>query len=123
MSSGRKRRAHRGASSTQLARQWAILRLLEARAYSIRELADELGSSKSSIQRDLSTLAEHFMIVAEQEGQQKRMYRLERNRAPINLRISPCEIRALEQAIQQGRDGELEPLRTLRCKLLAFLAE
>jgi len=111
---------HRRASSSQLARQWAILRLLEVRDYSVRELADELQSSKSSIQRDIATLQEHFMIVAKSAGQQKRVYRLERHRAPGVLRFTRAELVALEVAIGAVDECAGMPLRTLLCKLRTY---
>lgn len=111
----------RRASSTQLARQWAVLKLLESRDYSIRELAETLGASKSSIQRDLSTLQEHFMIITNLEGQQKRLYRLIRGGPPKSLRINHEEMRALEEVIEQLRDGQSDRLRTLALKLRPFV--
>ncbi len=117
MSTGGKHPPHRRSSSIQLARQWAILRLLETRDYSIRELADELQSSKSSIQRDIATLQEHFMIVARCAGQQKRVYRLERQRAPGFLRITKAEIMTLEAAVSVASDSDRSVLSALLCKL------
>lgn len=112
----------RGANASQLARQWGILRMLESRAYSIRELAQTLGASKASIQRDLDTLQHHFMIVATSAGAQKRVYRLERGMAPRAFKLHPEELRALEKALEcDGHDGER--LRSLYLKLSALLEE
>jgi predicted DNA-binding transcriptional regulator YafY len=94
MVSGRdKRAALRRQNSAQLARQWAILKLLETKEYSIRELADELATSKSSVQRDLATLQEHFMIVTHQVGEQKRVYGVDGPQRSGGVRI-------------RGADGE-----------------
>ena len=48
----------RRADSQQLVRQWALLRLLSAsgRAFAVKELAEQLGVSKATVQRDLATL-------------------------------------------------------------------
>jgi predicted DNA-binding transcriptional regulator YafY len=107
----------RGPGSAQLARQWAILRLLGTRAYSILELANELGTSKSSVQRDITTLQQHFMIVAHPVGQQKRVYRLARPAPALSVRVSRDEIRALEVAIEKEGESHARTLESLAHKL------
>lgn len=64
--------------STQLRRQWSLLRLLagSGRSFKVKELAEQLGCSKSTIQRDLATLEGLFAVVEEQAGTQVRRYRV-----------------------------------------------
>jgi predicted DNA-binding transcriptional regulator YafY len=110
--------------SHQLVRQWAILRMLENREYSVRELAAELGSSKSSIQRDIVTLQEHFMIVAISVGQQKRVYRLERQRAPRSIRFARDELAAFDRILHEhSGDDDCTSLLSLRRKLHAIASD
>ena len=114
------RKSPRRASSSQLARQWAMLRLLENRAYCVRELAEQLGVSKSSVQRDITTLQEHFMITATSVNQQKRLYRLERHKPPACIQITRHEIEALEHAIQSSDDDSVTALESLLHKVRAL---
>jgi predicted DNA-binding transcriptional regulator YafY len=64
--------------SQQLIRQWALLRLLSdaVEPYSVKELADQLGTSKATIERDLATLERDFALIEEQVGKQKKAYRV-----------------------------------------------
>ena len=68
----------RRAESAQLVRQWGLVRLLatSGRAFSVKELAERLGVSKPTIQRDLATLEHHFALTCECEGKQKKRYRV-----------------------------------------------
>jgi predicted DNA-binding transcriptional regulator YafY len=70
--------SERRPDSQQLIRQWALLRLLaDAKdAYSVKELAEQLGTSKATIERDLATLERDFALVEEQVGKQKKTYRI-----------------------------------------------
>lgn len=91
----------RHADSIQLARQWSILRLLSqpGRTYSVKELSEQLGASKSSIERDLATLERNFALVEEAEGKQKRRYRIDdRVKAIESIRFSLMELLALHAA-------------------------
>src|SRR5512143_301712 len=65
--------------SQQLVRQWALLRLLAdaTDGYSVKQLADQLGASKATIERDLATLEHDFAIVEESAGKQKKVYRID----------------------------------------------
>ena len=74
MSSASERRP----DSQQLVRQWALLRLLAdaTDGYSIKQLSEQLGVSKATIERDLATLDRDFALVEEQAGKQKKVYRL-----------------------------------------------
>ena len=51
--------------SQQLVRQWALLRLLaeSGRSWSVKDLAEQVGTSKATIQRDLATLGQEFALV------------------------------------------------------------
>jgi len=114
--------AQRHNGSPQLVRQWAILVLLQRREYSVRELAQELGASKSSIQRDIAVLQEHFMVVAKSAGRQKRVYQLERRRSPIDVHVTSEELSALSQAIARATcERETRALGSLRCKVAALV--
>jgi hypothetical protein len=65
--------------SQQLVRQWALLRLLSSanRAWSVKELAEQLRVTKSTIDRDLATLEQTFALVEEAAGKQKKLYRID----------------------------------------------
>ena len=65
--------------SQQLIRQWALLRLLAhaTEPYSVKQLAEQLQTSKATIERDLATLDRDFALVEEQVGKQKKVYRLD----------------------------------------------
>ncbi len=94
-------RESRRAESAQLARQWAILRLLaeSGRAFSVAELADQLGASKATISRDLRTLEQEFALVEERVGKQKRVYRIdERLRALEAIQFGAMELLAVHAA-------------------------
>ncbi len=84
----------RRADSAQLVRQWAILRLLaeSGRAYSVKELADQLGTSKATVQRDLATLEKDFALVEEAAGKQKLVYRIDQKiRALESIQVGTME--------------------------------
>ncbi len=67
--------------STQLTRQWTILRLLadSGREFTVKELSEQIGSTKSTIQRDLATLHKDFALVEELVGKQKKTYRIDQD--------------------------------------------
>src|SRR5687767_5520322 len=91
----------RRADSAQLVRQWAILRLLadSGRAFSVKELAEQLQSTKSTIQRDLATLEQEFALVEEQVGKQKKVYRINQQiRALETIQFGTLELLALHAA-------------------------
>ena len=71
--------AERRPDSQQLVRQWALLRLLAdaTDAYSVKQLADQLGTSKATVERDLATLERDFALVEESVGKQKKAYRID----------------------------------------------
>lgn len=70
--------SERRPDSQQLIRQWALLRLLSdaTTGYSVKQLAEQLGTSKATIERDLATLERDFALIEEQAGKQKKVYRL-----------------------------------------------
>jgi predicted DNA-binding transcriptional regulator YafY len=95
-------REARRADSAQLVRQWAILRLLadSGRAFSVKELADQLGASKATIQRDLATLEVDFALVEEAAGKQKLLYRIDqRIRALESIQFGTMELLAIHAAL------------------------
>ena len=69
----------RRADSQQLIRQWALLRLLAdaTEPYSVKQLAEQLNTSKATIERDLATLERDFALIEEQAGKQKKVYRID----------------------------------------------
>lgn len=83
-------------------RQWAILRLLadSGRSFTVKELADQLGASKPTIQRDLATLERDFNLIEEQVGAQKKAYRIEKRiRALESVDFTIMELLALHAAL------------------------
>ena len=93
--------AVRRADSQQLVRQWALLRLLSAspRAFGVKQLADQLGVSKATVQRDLATLERDFALVEEEAGRQKKVYRIEQSiRALETLTFGTTELLAVHAA-------------------------
>ena len=64
--------------SQQLMRQWALVRLLAdtTEGYSVKQLADQLGATKPTIERDLATLTRDFTLLDVPVGKQKKLYRL-----------------------------------------------
>jgi predicted DNA-binding transcriptional regulator YafY len=84
--------------SSQLARQWTIVRLLSSRrAWTIKEVAAELSTSKSTIQRDLATLERLFAVVEHRDGKQRRRYSISNGRAP-DVRVGVLELVAIHVA-------------------------
>src|SRR5262245_26504809 len=84
--------------SQQLVRQWAVLRLLAdaTEPYSVKQLADPLGVSKATIERDIATLGHDFAVVEEQVGKQKKAYRIDHKiRALETLTFGTTELLAL----------------------------
>jgi len=109
-------------------RQWALLRLLSAsgRAFGVKQLAEQLGVSKATVQRDLATLERDFALVEEQAGRQKKVYRIEqRIRALEGLTFGTTELLALHaaQAALAGLAGTPlhEDLEAVRLKIRGFL--
>jgi predicted DNA-binding transcriptional regulator YafY len=70
----------RRSDSKQLVRQWAMVRLLSdaTEPLSVKYLADQLGVSKATIERDLATLGHEFSIIEEAAGKQKKRYWIDR---------------------------------------------
>lgn len=105
--------AGRRPDSQQLSRQWAILRLLadSGRSFSVRELADQLGASKTTIQRDLATLEQEFALIEEQVGKQKKVYRIDASiRALETINFGTTELLALHAAESALRSLSTTPL-------------
>ena len=79
----------RRADSQQLVRQWALLRLLadSGRAFGVKELSEQLGVSKATVQRDLATLERDFALVEESAGKQKKTYRIDQKVKALEERL------------------------------------
>ena len=89
--------------SQQLVRQWALLRLLSEspRAWSVKELSEQLQVSKATVDRDLATLERDFALVEESVGKQKKVYRIDTKiRALETLTFGVTELLALYAAQQ-----------------------
>ncbi|MEZ4364965.1 MAG: transcriptional regulator [Kofleriaceae bacterium] len=119
----------RRADSQQLVRQWAILRLLSdaAAGRSVKDLAEQLGVSKATIQRDLATLERDFAVVEQPQGKQKRLYRLDHSvRALEAITFGAAELLAIHAALSSlhGLVGTPihDDLRTVVTKLRGFLS-
>jgi predicted DNA-binding transcriptional regulator YafY len=118
----------RHADSLQLVRQWALVRLLAAgaRSFSVREIAEQLGASKSTIERDLATLEQHFPLLTEDEGKQKRRYRLATGTATPTMQLGVMELLAAHAYGQSLPGSAGTPIgadfSALLCKLRAALA-
>ena len=87
--------------SQQLIRQWAILRLLAhaTKPYSVKELAEQLQTSKPTIERDLATLERDFALIEEQAGKQKKLYRLDQTLKELeSLSFGAMELLAIYAA-------------------------
>ncbi len=129
MSSKRDTPRARHADSTQLVRQWSLLRLLQGapRSYTVKELAEQLGTSKSTIERDLATLEGQFPLVEESDGKQKRRYRITRGAALGEMQFGVSELLALHafrQALPGVRGTPLaDDLGAVIQKVRAALAE
>jgi predicted DNA-binding transcriptional regulator YafY len=120
----------RRADSQQLARQWAILRLLSGnrRGLSVKELAEQLVASKSTIGRDLVTLERQFALVEEQVNKQKRLYRLDESvRALDSICFGTSELLALHAArgaLESFAGTPLhDDLREVTSKIRGFLSD
>lgn len=115
--------------SQQLVRQWALLRLLSdaAKPYSVKELAEQLGVSKATIERDLATLERDFAVIEEAAGKQKKTYRIDhRIRALESLTFGTTELLALyaANASLQAMAGTPihDDLRAVLAKIRGFLS-
>lgn len=97
-----KKGTERRADSQQLVRQWALLRILcgaEA-GVSVRQLADQLGVTKATIDRDLATIQQSFALLEEPAGKQKRLYRIDQRIRELEaLRFAVGELLAIYAAL------------------------
>ncbi len=85
--------------STQLRRQWKLLRLLWGSRVgkTALELSRELDTSKSTIERDLATLQQDFAITTTSEKQNRQRYHYVGENEPVPMaRFGPLELLALE---------------------------
>jgi predicted DNA-binding transcriptional regulator YafY len=92
----------------QLVRQWRIVQLLArgTRLWSVREIATELATSKSTVARDLATIEQVFPLYEENEGRQRVRYRIDGGRLPGTAsRIADTQLKALEKTLVAARAG------------------
>jgi predicted DNA-binding transcriptional regulator YafY len=115
--------------SQQLARQWALLRLLaeSPKAYTIKELAEQLATSKTTIERDLATIQHDFALVEVGVGKQKKAYRIDdKIRALQHITFGAMELLAIYAA--HGALASLagtpvhEELHSVLTKIRGFLS-
>ncbi len=121
--------AERRPDSQQLVRQWALLRLLAdaTEPYGVKQLAEQLGTSKATIERDLATLERDFALVEESVGKQKKAYRIDHKiRALETISFGTTELLAIyaAQAAITGMAGTPlhEDLRSVMTKIRGFLS-
>lgn len=129
MSTPPTREAERRPDSQQLVRQWALLRLLAdaGQPYGVKQLAEQLGVSKATIERDLATLEHDFAVVEETVGKQKKAYRIDQKiRALETITFGTAELLALyaAQATLASLSGTPvhEDLRSVLLKIRGFLS-
>ena len=115
--------------SQQLVRQWALLRLLSdaTEPYGVKQLADQLGASKATIERDLATLEHDFALVEESVGKQKKAYRIDHKiRALEAISFGTTELLAIyaAHAAIAGLSGTPmhDDLRSVISKIRGFLS-
>ena len=115
--------------SQQLVRQWALLRLLAdaTDAYTVKQLSEQLGTSKATIERDLATLEHDFALVEESLGKQKKAYRIDHKiRALDAISFGTTELLAIyaAQAAIAGAAGTPlhDDLRSVMTKIRGFLS-
>ena len=121
--------SNRRPDSQQLIRQWALLRLLSESPgpYSVKQLAEQLNTSKATIERDLATLERDFAIIEESAGKQKKLYRVdEKIRALESVTFGVTELLAIyaAHAALAGLGGTPihEDLRAVIMKIRGFLS-
>ena len=119
----------RRADSQQLVRQWALLRLLTdaTTPYSVKQLADQLNTSKATIERDLATLERDFALIEESAGKQKKVYRIDQTiRALESITFGATEMLAIyaANAALDGLRGTPihDDLRAVVTKIRGFLS-
>jgi predicted DNA-binding transcriptional regulator YafY len=129
VSDTREKASERRPDSQQLVRQWALLRLLAdaTDSYSVKQLAEQLGTSKATIERDLATLERDFALVEETVGKQKKAYRIDHKiRALEAITFGTTELLAIyaAQAAISGMAGTPlhEDLRSVMTKIRGFLS-
>ncbi|MBA3395881.1 MAG: transcriptional regulator [Deltaproteobacteria bacterium] len=115
--------------SQQLVRQWALLRLLAdaSEPYGVKQLADQLGVSKATIERDLATLERDFAVIEESVGKQKKAYRIDQKiRALETITFGTTELLAIfaAQASMAGLVGTPihDDLQSVMLKIRGFLS-
>lgn len=115
--------------SQQLIRQWSLLRLLSesARAWGVKELAEQLQVSKATVERDLATLERDFAVVEESVGKQKKLYKIDHKiRALEALTFGTTELLAIyaAQASLAAMAGTPihDDLRAVQTKIRGFLS-
>jgi len=121
--------ADRRPDSQQLVRQWALLRLLAdaTDAYGVKQLAEQLGTSKATVERDLATLERDFALVEETVGKQKKVYRIDKKiRALEAITFGTTELLSIfaAQAAIAGLAGTPlhDDLRSVMTKIRGFLS-
>lgn len=96
--------------SQQLVRQWSLVLLLarSPRWFTVKQLADQFGVSKSTIERDLATIEQVFPVDEQRDGAQRRRYRIAHAPPAVDAArpLGPMQLVALWFAL-----AALRPLR------------
>lgn len=115
--------------SQQLVRQWSLLRLLAdaPEPYTVKQLAEQLGVTKATIERDLATLEHDFALVEELVGKQKKRYCIDHKiRALETITFGTSELLAIyaaHAALASSAGTALhDDLREVMTKIRGFLS-
>lgn len=115
--------------SLQLVRQWAMIQLLAdaTEPLSVKQLADQLATSKATIERDLATLEQTFALIEEPVGKQKRVYRIDKKvRALEAITFGTTELLSIYAAFSALNSLVGTPLhddlRAVMMKIRGFLS-
>ena len=110
-------------------RQWRLLRELwrKVDGVSVKELAEQLQTTKPTIERDIATLERVFPIIEESAGKQKKRYRIDRRfRELETLTFGVGELLAIYMALADLRPFLGTPihddLQAALVKIRGFLA-
>lgn len=106
-----------------------MLRLLAdaTEPYAVKQLAEQLGTSKATIERDLATLECEFALIEETSGKQKKLYRIDQKiRALESITFGTTELLAIcaAQAALAALAGTPvhDDLRAVMMKIRGFLS-
>jgi predicted DNA-binding transcriptional regulator YafY len=115
--------------SLQLVRQWAMIQLLAdtTEPLSVKQLAEQLVTSKATVERDIATLEQTFALIEEPVGKQKKVYRIDKKvRALEAITFGTTELLAIYAAFSAMNSLAGTPihddLRSVMMKIRGFLS-